>query len=174
MRVSVAKNSIPRVMGIFRRNVPNHYVPIHPDNAGKRDWVILLELGTNVGPGADRIRVAQATKEKTIVRKYNIFLRKTFFILLDGYDARIHALYFCPQLYQRDTDGSLVALEGDEIGELLVQAFRNGAVKRRVRYQRSDKLENQPMIGTSTNIDLDTIIGEETIPKQGQYLLNAL
>ena len=63
-------------MGIFRRKVPNHYVPIHPDNVKKRDWLILLEVGTVVGPAARNIRVATATLEKTIAKKYNVFLRK--------------------------------------------------------------------------------------------------
>ena len=36
-------------MGIFRRKVPQHYIPIHPDNIGKNDWLILLEAGTIVG-----------------------------------------------------------------------------------------------------------------------------
>ena len=32
-------------MGIFRRKAPSHLIPVHPDNAGKKDWVILLEAG---------------------------------------------------------------------------------------------------------------------------------
>jgi hypothetical protein len=36
-------------MGIFRRKVPSHYIPIHPENITKKDWVILLEVGTIVG-----------------------------------------------------------------------------------------------------------------------------
>jgi hypothetical protein len=47
-------------MGIFRRTVPTHYVPIHPDNVHKRDWLILLEVGTIVGPTAHNIRVANS------------------------------------------------------------------------------------------------------------------
>jgi hypothetical protein len=61
-------------MGIFRRNVPIHYVPVHPDNIAKKDWIILLEAGTIVGPSAEKLRVALATLEKKIVTKYNIFL----------------------------------------------------------------------------------------------------
>ena len=156
-------------MGIFRRTVPTHYVPIHPDNVHKRDWLILLEVGTIVGHAARNVRVAKATLEKTIAKKYNIFSGKKYFVLLEDYDPQIHVLYFCPQLYKRDMEGNLIALEGEEIGELLVQAFRNGAVKRQVWYRPSDKLGIQPIIGKSTSIDLDTIIGNETIPKQGQY-----
>jgi hypothetical protein len=157
-------------MDIFRTTAPNHYVPIHPDNVNKRDWLILLEVGTIVGPDAYNIRVAKATLEKTIAKKYNIFLGKKYFVVLEGFDPQIHVLYFCPQLYKRDMEGNLVALEGEEIGDLLVQAFRNGAVKGEVWYRPSDILETPPILGKSTNIDLDTLIGKETIPKQGRYV----
>jgi hypothetical protein len=32
-------------MGLFKRNVPRHYVPIHPDNINSKDWIVLLEAG---------------------------------------------------------------------------------------------------------------------------------
>jgi hypothetical protein len=73
-------------MGVFRRKVPTNYIPIHPDNVRKKDWIILLEAGTIVGPSADKLRVVKATLEKRLVRKYNIFLRKQLFIVLDDYD----------------------------------------------------------------------------------------
>jgi len=85
-------------MGILRRKVPSHYIPIHPDNVAKKDWIILLEAGTIIGPSTEKLRVAKATMEKRIVRKYNIFLRKRHYLVLEEYDPRIHALYFCPQL----------------------------------------------------------------------------
>ena len=85
--------------------MPNHYIPIHPDNVNTRDWLILLEVGTLVGDAPHNIRVAKATLEKTIVKKYDVFLRKKYFIVLDGYDVQIHVLYFCPQLYKRDMEG---------------------------------------------------------------------
>jgi hypothetical protein len=85
-------------MGIFRRNVPIHYIRVHPDNIAKKDWIILLEAGTIVGPSAEKLRVALATLEKKIVTKYNIFLKPEHFLVLEGYDPRIHALYYCPQL----------------------------------------------------------------------------
>jgi hypothetical protein len=37
-------------MGLFRRKVPSHLIRIHPDNATSKDWVILLEAGTIIGP----------------------------------------------------------------------------------------------------------------------------
>jgi hypothetical protein len=75
-------------MGMFRRKVPLHYIPVHPDNIAKKDWIILLEAGTIVGPSAEKLRVALATKEKKVVTKYNIFLRPEHFLVLDGYDPR--------------------------------------------------------------------------------------
>ena len=98
-------------MGVFRRKVPTHYVPVHPDNIGKNDWIILLEVGTIVGPTAGKLRVAKATLERKIVTKYNIFLRAKHFLVLDGYDPRIHTLYFCPQLYAYDSDHPSSPLE---------------------------------------------------------------
>jgi hypothetical protein len=121
-----------------------------------------------VGDSPDDIRVVQATLEKTIAKKYDAFLRKEYFIVLEGYDPQTHALYFCPQLYKRDREGSLTALKGEEIGELLVQAFWNGAVKRRVCSLPSHKSDIQPIIGETTNIDLDTLLGQETIPNHQQ------
>ena len=103
-------------MGVFRRKVPHDYVPIHPDNIATNNWIILLEAGTIVGSNAQKLRVAKATLEKNIKKKYNIFLRKKQFLVLEGYDPRIHALYFCPQLYKLDSDNQLVPLEGEEIG----------------------------------------------------------
>jgi hypothetical protein len=56
-------------MGILRRKVPSHYIPIHPDNIAKRDWIILLEAGTIIETASRKLRVALATTEKKIVRK---------------------------------------------------------------------------------------------------------
>src|SRR5437899_12401408 len=105
-------------MGILRRKVPSNYIPIHPDNVRKRDGLILLEAGTIIG-STEKLRVAKATLEKKIVRKYNVFLHTQYFLVLDEYDPQIHALYFCPQLYKPDSEGNLVALEGEEIGKLV-------------------------------------------------------
>jgi len=113
-------------MGIFRRKVPSHYVPIDPENVTKKDWAILLEVGTIVGESPAKIRVALATLDKKIVRKTNIFLQKSYFLVVDGYDPRIHALYFCPQLYRHNSDGQLVPLEGEEIGKLLADSVKDG------------------------------------------------
>ena len=55
-------------MGLFRRKVPSHLVRIHPDNAKSKDWVILLEAGTIIGPSPERLRVARATQERKLQR----------------------------------------------------------------------------------------------------------
>ena len=133
-------------MGLFRRNVPIHYIPVHPDNIAKRDWIILLEAGTIVGPSADKLRVALATLEKKIVTKYNIFLRPEHFLVLDGYDPRIHALYYCPQLYRYDSNKKLVPLEGEEIGKLVAKAVvAQGRLKlRRAFFATSSNGASEP------------------------------
>ena len=71
-----------------------HYIEIHPHNLGKNDWIIVLEAWTIVGPSPERLRVAKATTDRKIVTKYNIFLRKRHYLVLGGYDPRIHALYY--------------------------------------------------------------------------------
>jgi hypothetical protein len=150
------------IMGIFRRQVPRHYVPIHPDNIATNDWIILLEAGTIVGAAAEKLRVAKATLERKIVTKHNIFLRKTHFLVLEGYDPRIHALYFCPQLYKLDSDNKPVALDGEEIGKLLAQSVRDGVVERQPWYEPSRTLPHEPVIAATTDrARFDTLIVED-------------
>jgi hypothetical protein len=145
-------------MGIFRRKVPNHYIPVHPDNIGENDWIILLEAGTIVGPKTEKLRVARATQEIKIKRKYNIFLRKKHFLVLDGYNPRIHALYFCPQLYKFDSDNQLVPLEGEEIGQLLAQSVQDGVVVKQPWYEASDKMPSNPINATIMRTNFDTVV----------------
>jgi hypothetical protein len=145
-------------MGLFRRKVPIHYIPVHPDNIAKKDWIILLEAGTIVGPSAEKLRVALATLEKKIVRKYNIFLRPEHFLVLEGYDPRIHALYYCPQLYKYDADKNLVPLEGEEIGKLVARAVQNGVVEQQPWYAPSEMLSRKPIVDGKMDIDFDSVI----------------
>ena len=107
-------------MGFFRKNLSNDLVPIDPDNISNKDWVILLEAGTIIGPSPQRIRVARWMQEKKIVKKYDMFLRTKYFIVVEGYNPRIHALYFCPQLFRHDS-GKLVPLEGEDVGRLIAR-----------------------------------------------------
>src|SRR5882757_1489183 len=147
-------------MGMLRRKVPSHLIPVHPENAAKKDWVILLEAGTIVGPSPERLRVARSTLERKIVRKYNVFLQPEHFLVVDGYDPRIHALYFCPQLYRYDPDKKLVPLQGEEIGRLVAQSLEGGVVGRTPWYGPSDELPDQPIIAGSTHAEFDTVVVE--------------
>jgi hypothetical protein len=133
-------------MGLFRRKVPHDYVPIHPDNIATNNWIILLEAGTIVGSNAQKLRVAKATLEKKIKKKYNIFLRKKQYLVLEGYDPRIHAVYFCPQLYKYDGDNALVPLTGEEIGQLVAQSVHKGVVEKQPWYEPLDELPSKPIL----------------------------
>ncbi|MGA6969315.1 MAG: hypothetical protein WBZ51_37540 [Xanthobacteraceae bacterium] len=133
-------------MGIFRRKVPHDYVPIHPDNIGTNNWIILLEAGTIVGSRTEKLRVAKAALEKKIKRKYNILLQKKHFLILEGFDPRIHAVYFCPQLYKYDGDNALIPLTGEEIGQLVVQSVQKGVVEKQPWYEALDELPNKPIL----------------------------
>ena len=133
-------------MGVFRRKVPHDYVPIHPDNIGTNNWIILLEAGTIVWSKAEKLRVAKATLEKKIKKKYNILLQKKHFLVLEGYDPRIHAVYFCPQLYKYDGANALVPLTGEEIGQLVAQSVQEGVVEKQPWYKVSDELPSNPIL----------------------------
>jgi hypothetical protein len=148
-------------MGIFKRKVPRHYIQIHPDNIATKDWIVLLEAGTIVGRPAEKLRVAAATLERKIVTKYNILLRKTYFLVLEGYDPRIHALYFCPQLYKIDADNKPVALDGEEIGKLLAQSVRDGVLPKQPWYEPSETLPVEPIIGPNVKANFDSLVVDE-------------
>lgn len=145
-------------MGLLRRRVPTHYIPIHPDNIAKKDWIILLEAGTIVGPSTEKLRVAKATMERKIVAKYNLLLRKQHFLVMEEYDPRIHAIYFCPQLYRSDSNGQLVPLEGEEIGRLLAKAMQHGVVEKEPWYEPSKRVPAEPVITATMETDFDTVI----------------
>ena len=145
-------------MGLLRRKIPSHYIPIHPDNVSKNDWIIVLEAGTIVGQWRQKLRVAQATQERRIVKKYNLFLRVQHYIVINGYDPRIHAVYFCPQLYHFDADKKLVPLHGEDIGTLVVQAVQCGVMEKQPWYEPSDKLLAEPIINASLPDEFDTVV----------------
>ena len=96
--------------------------------------------------------------ERKTVTKYNLFLRKQHFLVLEDYDPRIHALYFCPQLYRSDSNGQLVPLEGEEIGRLLAQSMQYGVVEKEPWYQPSKQLPAEPVITATMETDFDTVI----------------
>lgn len=151
-------------MGLFKRTVASHLVPVHRHNVAKKDWVILLEAGTIVGPSPERLRVARATQERRIVKKYNIFLRARHYLVVDGYDPRIHAVYFCPQLYRYDTDKKLVPLQGEEIGQMIAHALEGGVTPRRPWYEPSEQPPGQPAISGKLQNEYDTVVVE--LPNQ--------
>src|SRR3974377_1477690 len=156
-------------MGMFRRRVPGYYIPIHSDNIAKRDWIILLEAGTIIGPMTEKLRVAKATLERKIVTKYNVFLRKRHYLVLEEYDPRIHVLYFCPQLYRTDSDGKLVALEGEEIGRLLAQSLQDGVVEKQTWYAPSNESPSQPIINSNMDTNFDTVVVDTPSAKSPQH-----
>jgi hypothetical protein len=145
-------------MTFFQRKVPAHLVPVHPDNVKSKDWVILLEAGTIIGPSPERLRVARATLERKLVRRYSLLFKKEDFLDIEGYDPRIHAVFFCPQLYKYDSDKKLVPLQGEEIGKLIAHALENGISERQPWYGPSEKLPDQPLIDAPTNTEFDTLV----------------
>src|SRR5438552_10835536 len=145
-------------MGFFRRKA-THLIPVNPVNAASKDWVILLEAGTIVGPSPDKLRVARSTLEKRIVKKYGLLSKVRHFLDVEGYDPRIHAVYFGPQLYKCDPDKKLVPQQGEEIGRLIAQALASGVKERRPWYEPSEKLPDQPIINTPRD-EFETLVVE--------------
>ena len=146
-------------MAVFRRKASTHLIPVSSDNAVSKDWVILLEAGTIVGPSPDKLRVARSTLEKKIVKRYGLRLRAKYFLDVEGYDPRIHAVYFCPQLYKYDPDKKLVPLQGEEIGRLIAQALASGVKERRPWYEPAEKLPDQPIVNTPKD-QFETLVVE--------------
>jgi hypothetical protein len=146
-------------MSLFRRRPASHFVPIHPDNARKKDWIILLEAGTIVGKPRNRLRVAQTTLERKVVKRYRLFRKARHFLIVDGYDPRIHALYFCPQLYKYDQD-KLVPLQGEEIGTLIAQSLEAGVNERRPWYEPLGKPPDEPIINAPMLGEFDAVVVE--------------
>ncbi len=162
-------------MGIFGNKASNHLVPIHSDNVTNRDWVILLEAGTIIGPSPEHVRVARATQEKRIVKKYDFLLRAHYFIVVEGYNPRIHALYFCPQLFRHDTD-RLVPLQGEEIGQLVAHAVEASVAERPPWYCPMERLPEQPAIRGVLMTEFDSLVVDlspkhENLPAATQPLL---
>jgi hypothetical protein len=150
-------------MSLFRKN-DHHLISIHADNAASNDWIVLLEANTIVGGPGGRLRVAKTTQERKIVKKFRSFRRKAF-LVIEGYDPRIHTLYFCPQLYKHDDDGRLVPLEGEEIGRLVAKALEENVKSRLPWYEPTDKLPGEPIITGEIVKDFDTLVVDDT-PKR--------
>jgi hypothetical protein len=150
-------------MGIFNKQ-HGTLVPIHGDNAQTKDWLVLLEAATIVGQERDKLRVALTTQERKLVRKRRLFRKPDHFLVLDGYDPRIHALYFCPQLYKNE-DGSLVPLSGPEIGQLMAQALEGGAIEKSPWYEPADGVSKDPVIKAVPGMEFDSLVVDAPGPK---------
>jgi hypothetical protein len=150
-------------MGIFSKQ-RGTLVPIHADNANTRDWLVLLEAATIVGQQRDKLRVALTTQERKLVTKRKLFGKAEHFLVIDGYDPRIHALYFCPQLYKNE-DGTLVPLSGLEIGQLMAQALEGGAVEKAPWYEPSDSTPKEPIIKATAEMEFDSLVVDAPGPK---------
>src|SRR6201998_622040 len=135
----------------------SHLIPVDPQNAASNDWVILLEAGTIVGPSPERLRVARSTLDRKIISKYGLLRRRRHFLVMDGYDPRIHAVFFCPQLYRYDPDKKLVPLQGEEIGRLIAQSVEGGVAERRPWYGPAEKMPAEPIIKAQALADFDTV-----------------
>ena len=147
-------------MGLLRRKGPRHSIPVHVDNLANKDWTIMLEAGTIVGPSPNKLRVARATQERTIVKKYNVFLNSQHFLVIEGFNPRIHTVYFCPQLYRYDADKKLVPFHGEEIGALIAQSIAADVADRKPWYEPSEQIPAERMIGGSAKMDFDTVVVE--------------
>ena len=146
-------------MMLFRRKSPEHFILVHPANTLKKDWIVLLEANTIVGTPRDKLRFAQTTLERKIVKSYSLFRKTKHFLVVDGYDPRIHVLYFCPQLYKYDHD-KLVPLQGEEIGRLISQSLEGGVTERRPWYGPLDELPDQPIISATMETEFDSVVVE--------------
>jgi len=147
-------------MGVFSKKVPSNFVPIHPDNATSKDWIVVLEAGTITGPSPSKLRVAGATQERTVVRKYDMLMKAHHYLVVEGYNPRIHALFFCPQLFKYDSERKLVPLQGEEIGALIAQSVERGVNDRRPWYEPSEHLPEQRVIDAPAMTDFDTVVVE--------------
>jgi hypothetical protein len=154
-------------------NTRGNLVPIHADNAKTRDWLVLLEAATIVGQERDKLRVALTTKERKVVKRRKLFGKPEHFLVVDGYDPRIHALYFCPQLYRKEGE-ALVPLTGEEIGQLMAQALERGAIEKPPWYEPSDTLPKEPVIKTVPEMEFDSLVVDGTGPRAKSPALRAV
>src|SRR5262249_45854853 len=104
--------------------------------------------------------VARSTLERKIVKKYKFMGKAKHFLVLEGYDPRIHAVFFCPQLYKYDSEKKLMPLEGEEIGRLIAHAVEGGIAERRPWYDPSEELPDRPIIDAQMNMEFDTLVAD--------------
>ena len=153
-------------MALFRKQTLNHLIPIHPDNIGNKDWVILLEAGTTVAPSPQGIRVARCTKQKSILMQSDMLRRSKHFMIIEGYNPRIHTVYLCPQLFRYESH-KLVPLQGKEIADLIARSVEAGVVERCPWYDPMERLPQGPLFDRAMEMRL----GKDSLPIDGQLLL---
>jgi hypothetical protein len=148
---------------LFRLQNPNYLIPIHPDNTRSKDWMILLEANTIVANTRARLRVARTSQERQITRRLASMTLRPF-LVVEGFDPRIHILIFCPQLYKYDHDGKLVPLQGDEIGEYVAGALSHKAAMRRPWYDPIESRPAEPLLTEPLLSEFDTLLIEPPGP----------
>lgn len=82
------------------------------------------------------------------------------FLVLEGFDPRIHFVVLCPQLYKYDHDSVLVPVRGEEIGAFIARALNHKTVLRCPWYKLMDKIADQPLITETILTELDTLVIE--------------
>src|SRR3984885_6775245 len=142
-------------------------VPVNADNANTRDWLVLLEASTIVGNQRGKLRVALVTQERKLVKKRRLFRKAEHFLVVDGFDPRIHALYFCPQLYKNE-DGALIPLTGEEIGRLMAQALEAAAIEKQPWYEPAAGVPKDSVINVSPVMEFDSLVIDAPKPKQNK------
>jgi hypothetical protein len=146
-------------MAFLRRKGRRHLIPLHRDNARSDDWLIVLEANTIVGRAREALRVACAARERNIVTRLRSF-KPQLFLRVEGYDPRIHVLFFCPQLYHYDKAGTLVPMRGDEIGTFMARALDDKTANRRPWYGPWQSLPGGPVVAEPMLDEYDTLLVE--------------
>jgi hypothetical protein len=96
-----------------------------------------------------------------------LFQKPQYFLVVDGYDPRLHALYFCPQLYRKE-DGDLVPLGGQEIGQLMAQALEGAAIEKLPWYQPSDGMPKEPIVASTPDLEFDSLVVDPPIARANE------
>jgi hypothetical protein len=95
--------------------------------------------------------------KRRLLKDTTSFSERRHFLDVEGCDPRIHAVYFCPQLYKYDSDKELVPLQGEEIGKLIAQTLAGGVNARKPWYVPSEKIPDQPVVNAPKD-QFDTLV----------------
>jgi hypothetical protein len=150
-------------MSVWLNEPKNGQEVLHNRNRCARCLACLLRSGHRAKKIVSAADLTSPSRQRKIITKYNIFLRAQNSLILDGYDPRIHTLYFCPQLFTYDSDNRLFPIGGEEIGKLLAETVPHGVVERQSWYEPSDELPNQPIIATTIETNFDALIVDRPV-----------